>query len=398
MNIGIFFGDYSPDLGGSYTFQANLVDALKSAETNHNFFVFHTGDRGRETSGKVRYVSVSSNPGKTVNFIRRSLNLLKNNKSEAVESLKKAIIRYRIDMIWFVTHASESVDIPFICTVLDLEHRVHPFFPEVSVSGSLWDDRDQFFSTMIPRAAYVISGTEAGKQQIIDYYRPNPERVRVIPFPVSQFATEQKEITSDILQRNTISEPYLFYPAQFWPHKNHIILLRALKLLNERHQLDMKLVFCGSDKGNLSYVKKAAYELGIEANVYFLGFVPLEDLYSLYKNAFALVFPSFFGPDNLPPLEAFAIGCPVIAANVAGSIEQFGDAALLVNPLLEEEIVRAVIRLDVEPDLRQFLTVRGKARVKHLTSHNYIIKIAEICDEFELYRRCWSKEERYIHL
>ncbi|MFM6269445.1 MAG: glycosyltransferase, partial [Dolichospermum sp.] len=53
---------------------------------------------------------------------------------------------------------------------------------------------------------------------------------------------------------------------------------------------------------------------------------------SLYINAFSLAFMSFFGPDNLPPLEAMALGCPVIASKVSGSEEQLGNNALLVNP------------------------------------------------------------------
>lgn len=398
MNIGIFLGDFNPDLGGSYTFQQSLATSLNTANHNHNFFVFYTGAKGREISSeKVTYVSLSSNAGRVLQFIRRKLYVPKDNKSKIARILQKEINRYKIDMVWFTSHAFEMVDVPYICTVLDLEHRVHPFFPEVSVSGSLWENRERLFSTMIPRAAYVISGTQAGKQQIIDFYHPPPESVRVIQFPISTFTMEQMDLSA-VLGKHAINKPYLFYPAQFWPHKNHIVLLHALKLLSDKHHLDMNLVFCGSDKGNLSYVKKAAQDLGIEKNVIFLGFVPSQVLYSLYQGAFALVFPSIFGPDNLPPLEAFANRCPVIAADVVGAGEQLGDAALLVNPLLEDEIVQAVMRLFADPDLRQLLIKKGMARANQFTSHDYIMEIVAICDEFELYRRCWSREKKYVHL
>lgn len=398
MNIGIFLGNFNPDLGGQYTFQNRLISSLETAETSHNFFIFYSGvTKCEESAKKIKYVSLSGNCGRIAKLVRRGLHLLKGKKSEVADMLQKAIDRYRIDMIWFVTHRFELVDIPYICTVLDLEHRVHPFFPEVSITGNNWENRERSFSTMIPRAAYVISGTEAGKQQIIDFYHPDAERVKVIPFPVSQFAIEQKEITEEVLVKHSIDKPYLFYPAQFWPHKNHIVLLHVLKLLRDKHRLDMDIVFCGSDKGNSSYVKETALELGLENHVRFLGFVPTEELYALYKNAFALAFPSVFGPDNLPPIEAFAIGCPVIAANVAGAGEQLGDAALLIDPLHEEEIAHAVMRLHEEPELRLVLIKNGKERVKQLTPHNYIRGIVAICDDFELYRRCWSRKEKYIH-
>lgn len=398
MNIGIYLGNFTPDQGGSYTLQGSLLDALETVDHNHKIFVFSTGNIDRIASSRqVVYVSVASLFGRIVQLIRTKFHVLNGRKTETAILLQKAVSRYSIDIIWFVTNSFELVDIPYICTVLDLEHRVHPFFPEVSVTGCVWEERERSFSTMIPRAAYVICGTEAGKQQVIDYYHPDPDRVRVIPFPVASFAEEQKECISDSLVKQINNEPYLFYPAQFWPHKNHIVLMNALKILRDKYRFNIKLVFCGSDKGNLSYIKNAAQELGVDSNVHFLGFVSSEDLYLLYKSAFALVFPSIFGPDNLPPLEAFAIGCPVIAANVAGASEQLGDAALLINPLIEEEIACAVIRLHEEPDLRRLLVEKGKLRAKMNTSHNYLLKIVAIFEEFKRYRRCWSGKEKYIH-
>jgi glycosyltransferase involved in cell wall biosynthesis len=89
------------------------------------------------------------------------------------------------------------------------------------------------------------------------------------------------------------------------------------------------VVFCGSDKGNESYIKQMAAELDLADQVKFLGFVPQEDLCSLYRNAFALTYVTFNGPNGLPPLEAFALGCPVVASKILG--EQLGDGALLVD-------------------------------------------------------------------
>ena len=56
------------------------------------------------------------------------------------------------------------------------------------------------------------------------------------------------------------------------------------------------------------------------------------ELIALYRHALALTFVSYFGPDNLPPLEAFALGCPVITSAIEGVDEQLGNAALYVNP------------------------------------------------------------------
>src|SRR6185436_3788013 len=99
---------------------------------------------------------------------------------------------------------------------------------------------------------------------------------------------------TSLREKYKIEGPYLFYPAQFWPHKNHINLLRAIKLLKERDGLKFTLVLSGSDHGNASYVKQTADELGLADQVIFAGFVPYEDIMAFYKHAFALTFVTFF--------------------------------------------------------------------------------------------------------
>ena len=111
-------------------------------------------------------------------------------------------------------------------------------------------------------------------------------------------------------------------------------------------------MFVGADHGNLAHVKATVDRLGLADRVHFLGFVPREDLIDLYRQAFALSYVTFFGPENLPPLEAFALGCPVIASEVSGAREQLEDAVLFVDPTSPEQMAEAVVRLASEEGLR----------------------------------------------
>ena len=86
---------------------------------------------------------------------------------------------------------------------------------------------------------------------------------------------------------------YLSCPI--WPHKNHIVTLKALKIIIDSGY-SVSIVFSGADKGNLNYIKQQAMSLGIEKNVKFLGFVSAEELCQLYKKAFATVYASYLGP------------------------------------------------------------------------------------------------------
>ncbi|MFM6311138.1 MAG: glycosyltransferase, partial [Dolichospermum sp.] len=119
-------------------------------------------------------------------------------------------------------------------------------------------------------------------------------------------------------------------------------------------------------------------------------FVPQEDMASLYINAFALTFMSFFGPDNLPPLEAMALGCPVIASKVSGSEEQLGNNALLVNPKEPQEIAQAIKSLWYDSTLRDNLIQQGKQKASQWTAKDYVQSLFSLLDEFEAIRRCWK--------
>jgi glycosyltransferase involved in cell wall biosynthesis len=192
-----------------------------------------------------------------------------------------------------------------------------------------------------------------------------------------------------------IPEGYLFYPAQFWPHKNHIGILYAVNLLREKYGIKIPAVFVGSDTGNLRHIQEKVVELKLTSQIYLLGFVSLDDMASLYRKAFALIYPTYFGPENLPPLEAFALGCPVIASDVPGAKEQLGNAALLVDPKNPEAIAFAVKLLYNDPALKQTIVKRGAKRASNWTGKDFVKSIYQIIDELEPIRRCWSNHGNY---
>jgi glycosyltransferase involved in cell wall biosynthesis len=208
------------------------------------------------------------------------------------------------------------------------------------------------------------------------------------PVPHIEKTPTSEEVTA-VLEKYHLSNRYIFYPAQFWAHKNHFNLLKAFTILHENYHLDLDLVLTGSDQGNLGYIKNTAQNLQMSEKVHFLGFVPRDDLMALYAGAFALTYVTYFGPENLPPLEAFACGCPVIASAYAGAQEQFGDAALLVDGSKPEEIALAVKKIHENPHLREKLIRKGFARAKEYSSLDYVRDVFTLLDEFEAVRSTW---------
>jgi len=112
------------------------------------------------------------------------------------------------------------------------------------------------------------------------------------------------------------------------------------------------------------------------------------DLVQLYKHAYALAFATFCGPDNIPPLEAFGLGCPVIASRVPGAEEQLGDAALLFAPEDERALAARILELR-DPAVRLRLIEAGERRARQGSWEDYAAAIISSLDAFSRIRRAW---------
>jgi glycosyltransferase involved in cell wall biosynthesis len=121
-------------------------------------------------------------------------------------------------------------------------------------------------------------------------------------------------------------------------------------------------------------------ELGITDNVVFLGYVPDEHMFELYSRARALIMPSFFGPTNIPQLEAFVAGCPVATSRIYGIPEQVGNAALLFDPNSIGEIAGCMERLWIDDALRATLIERGHERAANWGPPQFADRLRDIIE------------------
>jgi glycosyltransferase involved in cell wall biosynthesis len=212
----------------------------------------------------------------------------------------------------------------------------------------------------------------------------------VLPFLPSPAFRSDGAAPVDVRTKYGLSSPYVFYPAQLWPHKNHRYILDGLRLLSDRHGVDLDAVFVGSDKGNGVFLRRKAYELGIGDRVHFLGFLPQEDIPSLYAEAFALVMPTYFGPTNIPPLEGFAANCPVIYSDLPDFRAEMGDAVLycdLRDPLSLAEHLLALRR---DPALAERLRQAGRRVLARIDEPAYAATLGAVFDRYDEIRRRWT--------
>ena len=377
-----------------------------AAETKHELFLFRSKNNPipQFNQGQIHDILIDIKPIKRIYYklLRIVSNIVEIFIGEEFDIRKyikrlsgeeKLIQNNNIDVMWYVGPHCVTTEVPYIFTVLDLQHRIQPYFPEVSNHG-VWEKREKLYSEKMRRAAFVIVSTDLGKLEIEKFYQVPGDRIVVLPYappPVDSTS----HVTNDVLKKYNLKSGYLFYPGQFWPQKNHVGLLHAIRLLRDEWNISLSAVFVGSDKGNQNYIKETITRLGLSKQVHILGFVPREDLIALYQNALALTMPTLVGPDNIPSLEAFALQCPVISSNLPGFKEQLGDAALLVDPKSEKQIALSIKALYEDQELRQRLIQKGLKRTAEWTWTDYVKGVIKIIDEFEPIRRTWSSKEVY---
>ena len=270
-------------------------------------------------------------------------------------------------------------------------HRDHVEFPEV---GHIleFEARENLFRKALPKAVAVIADSPLGKENLIRRYGLDENRVHWIALSPARrnIKSENHNFDPTISAEIPPNSSYIFYPAQFWAHKNHRLIIDALSYLRKSKGIDVYAVFCGSDCGNLSFVLDIAKKRGISDLIKYMGFVPDAEMNSYYRKSLALVMPTYFGPTNMPPLEAFSLGVPVVVSDLPGIRDQVGDAALLVSPHDSKGLAEVLIRLLDDTRLKEKLKKLGKLRLKDFSNQKKIDKINQIFDNYKKKKQSWS--------
>ena len=280
---------------------------------------------------------------------------------------EKMLIKRSCDLVYFVDpfgKAAALQKLNYISTVWDLCHRDMPEFPEVK-SGDAFFRRERYLKNFLSPAIAIVVDAEKSADQIHLLYGVDREKIQPMPFgPNPAIAEQHSKDMHTVLAKYELEAGYFFYPAQFWSHKNHVRILQALSVLRERGE-SYRAVFVGGDQGNLAYVKSEVLRLGVGEQVRLLGFVPGSDMRGLFAGAHAIVMPSYFGPTNIPPLEAWMLDKPLIYTSWFEA--QTGDAAIYVNPDDAMELAGAMQRCDDEEYCKK-IVANGRKRLQTIAA------------------------------
>lgn len=395
MHVAAVVAGFDPQSGGGYTFEREILGALKAvaASTSHRFTVLCSPEAKSALSDMfagtgIGVEAVPRTSGRIGRMLFRELEVVRAHWRRPSD-IDRIASKLGVQFVWFLSAQSDRTDIPYMTVVWDLQHRATPWFPEMSANG-VWDSRDAVHRWFLQRASKVVTGTEVGAAQISEFFQVLPGNILKLPHPTPSYALNASLSVehAEIVGRLGLNRPFVLYPAQFWPHKNHVNLLLAIAKL--KHEgLAVSLALPGSDKGNRAFVMDLAAREGISELVRPLGFVEREELIALYRHALALTYVSWCGPENLPPLEAFALGCPVLASRIPGAEEQFADSVLFCEPGNPPSIADGIRKLHDDASLRERLVEAGYVRAKRFVPADYVAGAMAYLDEFEAVRRCW---------
>lgn len=310
--------------------------------------------RPRGLLGAVRGLARTSVPGPIREALRK-----RRPRPYRLPASDGSIERAGVDVIQFPMQVGFATEVPSLYAPHDLQHLHLPqFFSEEAIA-----ERELRYRALCEQASIVTMMSSWGRDDIVARYGLPPEKVRVVPGGPAIEAYEPPTETEIAATRSRLELPQRFalYPAKVWPHKNHLRLVAALKLLRERG-VDVPVVLTGDQAGAEVPVLAGAQTAGVADLVHFVGFVAPGELVALYRMARLMVFPSMFEGWGLPVVEAMSAGLPVACSNATCLPALTAGAAELFDPTDATAIADAVAKVWLDERLRERLIREGRTR------------------------------------
>lgn len=290
-------------------------------------------------------------------------------------SLDKVCRKYQIDLLHSPTQSIPLVRVPKIVTLHDVQELHYPEF--FTSEERMW--RAINYKQSIDHANAVIVSYEHIKQDIIRFFAKPSNQVHVVFMEMTNLWFEKFLNSSELvdIHRYSESQPYVLYPAATWAHKNHVGLFKALKTLKDRG-LQIKLLCTGHLTKHFEQVKEVLGELDLESNVRFLGVVPDDVLFSLYKNSTGIVVPTIYEAGSFPLMEAMLLRIPVICSDVTSLPETIGNPEYIFNPKDSYSIAEKLEKLIVSKEFRNENIRNSEIQSRRLLNTGALSKLKTI--------------------
>lgn len=375
--IGIYL-ERKPDSGGAYQYCLAMLKALSEfPKENYEITAFVMYRQWEPVTEKLGIPSVYAQKNKLEKVIYHLAEIalpvsVCRKICKYIHPFGRKLRKMKIDYCIYpcADKISFMMETPAIITVFDLMHRYLTRFPEIA-DPSVHKSRERSYTNIAKYGKMILVDSRVGRDQMVECYDTDGtlgQKVVALPYIAPDYVYDS--IQREPYPRPDVFEKYIFYPAQFWKHKNHRNLLLAMQKL-KKQGVKVNLVCSGTSKNGYEETAELIRELELEDQVQILGYVSNEEMVALYQYARALVMPTYGGPTNIPQLEAFVLGCPVATSRIFGIPEQVGDAALLFDPDSVDEIAVCVKRLWEDDEVCHRLTAAGYEKAQNWNEETF---------------------------
>lgn len=309
--------------------------------------------------------------------------LLKRNGSG---SLLRAM---NVDLLFcpFTAPTYFEMEITTVCTIYDLQYKGYPEFFSTEEASH----RERVFIEACRRANILTAISSYSRNSAIAYGGIAPERIRTIYLRMAQRISSGVDSNNGILNRLGLTKRrYLFYPANFWKHKNHEMLFTAFsKACHEGVAEDIKLVCTGAPGERQDWLINVARTMSIGERIIFPGYLPDIEFSVVMLNCKGMIFPSLYEGFGLPVIEAMAAGVPVACSNTTSLPEVAADAAILFDPRVPTQIAQALTSLVEDEGLCDRLIQSGRKRAMEFSDTERMAR-----EYWELFQLALASEKR----
>jgi glycosyltransferase involved in cell wall biosynthesis len=324
INLAIIFDSIEKGGGGFYQSLSTvkLLKNINNSNVKQIYFCTSITTQKILKSHKIESRLIK------INFIEKIINKLDEieffslilKKLRFRNSIHKISENDKVDLFYFlgpsnlVNLIKNTEQSNFIINVWDINHKINSYFPEYK-SVETYNSKEKVLNKIVNNAYKIIVNSQKALKDMKIHYNCDENKISIMPFrtPLPEiYKNKSKEYFDTIFRKLNIEKKnkIFFYPAQFWPHKNHVYLIDALKNLLE-YSKNFNLILTGENKGNLDLIKKKIKQNKLEQNVKILNFLNIDQIISIYKNCDALIMPTFVARTTLPLLEALYFQVPI---------------------------------------------------------------------------------------
>ncbi len=392
MNILFFIPELSQEGGGIRQYAITLLKIL-SKDTSNKYYILHnkvdpqiaTIVYGNENMtiipssiGKERWHEWQiKNFFKLYNFIGNTSG--RGWKIKNWSYVQRICSKYKIDLVHSPFQQFPYANVKTIWTLHDVQE-LH--FPEY-FSPVERESRARTWVDNMNRRGHIIVSYNHIKNDIIKYFQQKESNISVCLLNMQELwfsSLDDSDIDYDYLK--TLPERYLLYPANTWAHKNHLGLVKALKILIDQNIQGIKIICTGHkndffEKEIWPFVK----ENNLESHIYFLGILEEKKLFSLYKKAHGVIVPTKYEAGSFPLMESIFLDVPVVCSNVTSLPETIGNSMFLFNPDSDQEIANIMVDLFYNNDFRNANKLNLKIQKAKLINHDVLEQLIAIYNQ-----------------